>query len=215
MIQKDYILIAESLKITKPEKNKRESWQQWVRCIFGMANFLRLDNPKFEWNWFLALCGYEESEPESESPQPEQVRDAKGNEMSDADTLQAKIDVYCNRYCINPVFKASKPLDIERDLTAQYPNSDRAGCYAIYTASGELLYIGKASNKNVMGERLGHHFHYSADKTALVPRKDWGGKKPQIIRTIRVHQPYEAPSLEEFLVRELRPLRTDVRDDLS
>lgn len=186
MIQKDYILIAEFLRITKPEKDKRESWLQWVRCIYGVANFLRFDNPNFEWDWFLALCGYEEFE-------------------WGAATLESKVAEYCNRYCISPVFKISEPLDVERDLTAQYPNSDSAGCYAIYTASDELLYIGKASNKHVMGFRLGAIWHLNADKTAYIPRGDWGGKKPQIIRTIPVREPYEAPSLEEFLIRELRP----------
>ncbi len=125
--------------------------------------------------------------------------------MSDADTLQEKVDEYCNRYCISPVFKASKPFDVDGDPALKYPNADSAGCYAIYTASDELLYIGKASNKHVMGFRLGAIWHLNADKAAYIPRGDWGGKKPQVVRTIPVNEPHEAPSLEEFLIRELRP----------
>jgi excinuclease UvrABC nuclease subunit len=125
--------------------------------------------------------------------------------MSDRDRLQEKVAEYCNRYCISPVFEISEPFDIERDLTAYYPNSNSAGCYAIYTASGELLYIGKASNKHVMGFRLGNIWKLNADRTAPITKKDWGDKKPQIIQTIPVHEPYEAPSLEEFLILTLQP----------
>jgi hypothetical protein len=125
--------------------------------------------------------------------------------MINADTLQSKITWYCETYNILPIFKLSEPYDVDSVSKEQYPNSDRQGCYAIFTASDELLYIGKASNYNVMGFRLGAIFHRNADKTAYVARGDFGGKKPQIIRTIPVNKPYEAPSLEEFLIRELQP----------
>ncbi len=125
--------------------------------------------------------------------------------MSDPDRLQEKVAEYCNCYHINPVFKISERFDIERDLTAYYPNSNSAGCYAVYTGSGELLYIGKASNKHVMGFRLGNIWKLNADKTAYITKKDWGDKTPQIIQTIPVNEPYEASSLEEFLILKLQP----------
>jgi hypothetical protein len=125
--------------------------------------------------------------------------------MSNADRLQSKITWYCEKYNILPPFKLSEPYDVDSVSKERYPNSDRPGCYAIFTASDELLYIGKASNNNVMGFRLGAIWHLNADKIAYIPRGDWGGKKPQIIRTIPVNEPYEAPSLEDFLIRELQP----------
>jgi hypothetical protein len=135
----------------------------------------------------VTLCGYEEPKQEDFA-------------------LESRVVEYCRRYGISPAFKISEPFDVERDLKAQYPNSDSAGCYAVYTASYELLYIGVAANSNVIGLRLGDIWRLNADKTAVVSKKDWD-KKPQIVRTIPVpvDRPYEALSLEGFLIQELQP----------
>ena len=56
------------------------------------------------------------------------------------------VDAYCDKYCITPRFKISDVFDIKnKEHWAQdWPFAERAGCYVVYSASGDLLYIGEA-----------------------------------------------------------------------
>lgn len=71
----------------------------------------------------------------------------------------------------------------------------KAGCYAIFSQEGSLLYIGKASNSKSVGDRL-VRFRYKASAWA---------EKPAYVRIIEVVESFEAPSLEEFLIGRLQP----------
>lgn len=74
--------------------------------------------------------------------------------------------------------------------------SKRPGCYALFTDGGDLLYIGKASQNASIGSRLAAHFR---NKTL-----EWV-KGARWVQMIEVTQPFEAPSLEEYLIGELQP----------
>ena len=69
----------------------------------------------------------------------------------------------------------------------------RAGCYAIYGQDGRILYIGKASLNASIGSRLAAHLRHV--------RPTW--ETPKFVHLIEVAEPFEAPSLEEYLLREL------------
>lgn len=75
------------------------------------------------------------------------------------------------------------------------PPSESAGCYILFSAAGELLYVGKASHGKTVGDRL-VRFRYKGS--------DWP-QKPAYVRIVEVTEPFEAPSLEEFLISILQP----------
>lgn len=75
--------------------------------------------------------------------------------------------------------------------------SYRHGCYLIYSASGDLLYVGKASlTTSTIGKRLWTHLRKL--RSSWVPI-------PAFVQIVEVCQPFEAASLEEFLIQELHP----------
>ncbi len=71
--------------------------------------------------------------------------------------------------------------------------SYKAGCYVIFNRAEEAIYIGKASFKATMGTRLKAHNRKKDDK--------WN--EAVFVRMIEVTQPFEAPSLEEFLLNRI------------
>ena len=79
------------------------------------------------------------------------------------------------------------------------PESWAKGCYAIYSADGDILYIGKASNTKTVGDRI-VRFRYK--------RSNWQ-PPPEFVQIIEVAEAFEAPSLEEFLIREMQPRFND------
>lgn len=72
-------------------------------------------------------------------------------------------------------------------------NSKKQGCYVIYSSLGEPMYIGKASLKATMGSRLAAH-ERSRDER-------WSDAAQ--VQMVIVGEPFEAPSLEEFLLSRL------------
>ncbi|MGH7096207.1 MAG: GIY-YIG nuclease family protein [Stellaceae bacterium] len=72
--------------------------------------------------------------------------------------------------------------------------SSKPGCYALYYDDGDLLYIGKSSN--AVGFRLWNHFKQSKANWVM---------SVSFVQIVEVQEPFEAPSLEEYLIRELRP----------
>ena len=78
------------------------------------------------------------------------------------------------------------------------PHSAKAGCYAIYTEDGRLIYIGKASVKSCVGNRI--DCHLTQEKGADPDETHrWYRRAPRLVQIIEVTEPFEAPSLEEFL----------------
>jgi hypothetical protein len=124
---------------------------------------------------------------------------------------------YISRYRRSdlPPVEVSEPLDLYPSLPAPanfspkvtwanpWPFGDRAGLYLIYNGSLELLYIGKASMSRCLGNRLWEYFGCGA---ACAPKAEWL-KPARFVITIAVpkEMPFEAPAIEEFLIRKLKP----------
>jgi len=102
-----------------------------------------------------------------------------------------------------PEFEVSKPLDLfpSTPPTGPWPYPVRAGVYLIYSASFDLLYVGKAQ---YLGERLSQHF---GSGEICVIRGKWTHQPPRYVINIAVptDMPFEAPALEAFLIGELQP----------
>lgn len=77
------------------------------------------------------------------------------------------------------------------------PEAAKPGCYVFYSETGEVLYIGKASLSMDVGARLWAHDHSS-------PRASWRDLAT-FVQFVTVSEPFEAPSLEEFLIGKLHP----------
>jgi GIY-YIG catalytic domain len=119
-------------------------------------------------------------------------------------SVRNAVEAYCNKYCISPAFEISELYDLQTDWTTKdYPFAKECGCYVFYADSDKpLLYIGKAS-LNDLGSRLSSHF--LSDQSRAIPRRSGWTSPPRFMQTIRVHEQYEAPSLEEYLIRRLSP----------
>lgn len=73
--------------------------------------------------------------------------------------------------------------------------SFRPGCYVLFSDTGAILYVGKASHGMTVGHRL-VRFRYKGS--------DWP-QKPAYVRIVEVTDAFEAPSLEEFLISVIQP----------
>ncbi len=102
-----------------------------------------------------------------------------------------------------PEFEISDSYNLKEDWPDIWPHAERTGCYVILGANKEILYVGKASLGSAIGKRLSTHFVYGPNKECL-PKYKWE-TQPCCVAAIAVHDAIEAPSLEEYLIRELRP----------
>ncbi len=86
-----------------------------------------------------------------------------------------------------------------------FPEAKATGCYFIFDADDRLLYIGKASLKSTIGRRLSTYFRWKADRLE-VRHSAWSpDKEPTFVRAVSVAEPYQAASLEEYLIDRLQP----------
>ena len=119
-----------------------------------------------------------------------------------ADLSKQKVQTYCATYRHPNLgsFKVSEMYTMSKEAGRSWEGTDvsyRHGCYLIYSESGELLYIGKASlTTSNIGRRLWVHLHK--------PRPSWV-PPAAFVQIVEVGQPFEAASLEEFLIQELHP----------
>ena len=106
-----------------------------------------------------------------------------------------------------PPLRQSKPYCMVKDWAEQtyYPSSHLPGVYAFLDRHGELIYIGKASGKNTIAGRLGQYFRYGTKGTAVSRQRT----RLHVAHIITIGLPedraFEAPAIEEFLIRELKP----------
>ncbi len=117
---------------------------------------------------------------------------------------------YEDRYKIE-VSKSHSDLVSISDLFTEkkyWPAATKQGIYCIFSATNELLYVGKASMSGSIGARLSCHFWYDPNTGFQFEfdgsEEGWGGK-PVFLCVFPTQHPYEAPSLEEYLINELRP----------
>lgn len=111
-------------------------------------------------------------------------------------------------------FDIGAPLDLHPSrpllpsaprLTHQlsWPFGERAGVYLMYDEALELFYIGKSSMNRCLGQRLYEHF---GGGDICVPQDEWlQPARFLVIIAMPKDSPFEAPSLEEFLIRTLHP----------
>jgi len=127
--------------------------------------------------------------------------------MPDVERVREKVHEYCKQYLnpIRPVFEISRIYDLQQEWqTVKFPYSDDQGCYVFYSEDLKLLYIGKASLKHQLGGKIANYFRWDATGRKLVACLE--RLRPAcFVQTIKVNEAFEAPSLEEFLLRELDP----------
>lgn len=84
-----------------------------------------------------------------------------------------------------------------------WPFNNRAGVYMIYDEALQLMYVGKVSMSRFFGHRL---YEYFGNGDACVPKAEWLHPARFVINiAVPEEMPFEAPALEEFLIRKLQP----------
>jgi hypothetical protein len=114
---------------------------------------------------------------------------------SAAEALRQKVVEYCKRHRHSDLSVFTVP---DHDIKSWEGTevSYRPGCYTIYSEGGDLLdYIGKASLSASVGSRL-VRFRYKPPTWLSVSA---------FVQIVQVSEAFEAPSLEEWLIRELQP----------
>jgi excinuclease UvrABC nuclease subunit len=118
------------------------------------------------------------------------------NSENSRELLQQLVEQYCStqRHPSLPPFTIQA---YTHESWRQAPCRAKAGCYALYAEGQRLIYIGKASHGASIGTRLGVHL----DKIRNGVSKDhrWFEREPRFVDIIEVVEPFEAPSLEEYL----------------
>jgi hypothetical protein len=111
--------------------------------------------------------------------------------------VQRLVTQYCReeRNLTQPAFIIHPPARWAADDPGRWNRTDasgKAGCYVVYTGKGEAIYVGKASCDNRVGDRLR-------------PRQAKGTwPEAAYVQIIEVVPPFEAPSLEEYLLSKFQ-----------
>ncbi len=73
----------------------------------------------------------------------------------------------------------------------------------MYDDALELFYIGKTSMSRCLGQRL---YEYFGGGEICIPKAEWlDSARFLIVIAMPANSPFEAPALEEFLIRTLHP----------
>ena len=106
-------------------------------------------------------------------------------------------------YCVSP--DAAERSEASSAWPETWPYAWYPGVYLIFDSNVSLLYVGKASFGAGVGHRLSAHFCFESDGSrACKVRGSWSAR-PAFLATIPVEEPFEAPSLEEYLIGKLQP----------
>ena len=140
--------------------------------------------------------------------------------MSSYTDIASKLDWFQNVFLNSTLPKAevsdfydlfpTRPSPPEITIKGKYPQtfpfSDRKGVYIILDSNLKVLYIGKASFDNFIGNRLGTHF-IGKDKCCSPKSYSWTPPGPRYVISIAVPKEYTfmASSLEEYLIAKLQP----------
>lgn len=136
-------------------------------------------------------------------PSPTKLRMEKRGDIQ----VRRKVQSYCAQYGILPTFQSTGPYLLEQ-LAEFWRSSQFAGCYVFYSDDLDVLRIGKASITNTIERRLRQRFRYdhkAENWTHCTREKAVWTNSIRFVEAIAVNKPYEAPSLEEFLISELQP----------
>ncbi len=131
--------------------------------------------------------------------------------MKGLEELRAALDQFNKKYPRPnmPELKVSDLYDLDKDWAKSYPNATLPGIYVFFDKNKNLLYIGKVSRKNVLGQRLSTYFgHDDKNGWKLHEPHEWESYGyPRYIVTIPLpaDRSFEAPAIEEYLIAKLNP----------
>jgi hypothetical protein len=125
------------------------------------------------------------------------------SKLPDTTKAHDAVAQYCRRYCISPAFEMSPIYDLTAEnWRTPIPFTLNQSCYFFYAEDGSLLYVGKASFGADLAGRVSRYF---TTRPTFRPVHTGWSKPPRCLQTLKVHEAHEAPSLEEYLIQELRP----------
>jgi excinuclease UvrABC nuclease subunit len=89
---------------------------------------------------------------------------------------------------------------------ATWPHGARCGVYFILDQNLGVRYVGKASHQLAIGGRLRNYFVSGPQQSCAVVHTNWSAP-PRFVVTVAVpvDAPFEASSLEEYLIDVLQP----------
>ena len=144
----------------------------------------------------------------------------KENKMTGYDKLLAEVEKFqaSHRRSDSPRFDIEPPYDLFPQLGSTvipykfhwptpWANADRKGAYALLDNEANVLYVGKASMGSCFAARFVAYFAYENDRSCKIKHPNCWSRTPRYVLTIAVpiETPWEAPGLEEFLIRKLQP----------
>ena len=106
------------------------------------------------------------------------------------------------------VLKLEKMVTIKTN--SQWQNATKPGIYAIFSETSELLYIGKASMSSNIGYRIGAKY---SSKTFESRNTKFSEGTQMATIALPEDRSFEAPSIEEFLIKKLNPKLNAVGKD--
>ena len=115
-------------------------------------------------------------------------------DMASSDAVRRCVESYCanERHPNLPRFKIHGPLKYEDIWKLNAVNLP--GCYVIYGENGAFRYVGMSLTN--IGNRISSHFSDATQKSPF-----WAqGPKARFVDLIEVIKPWEAPSLEQYLI---------------
>ncbi len=125
--------------------------------------------------------------------------------MSGINEVRIHVESYRARYKLKGL-KFSDVYDLELDWNEKsYPFANDPGVYIVLDKKEFVLYVGKASFNSNIGARLGSYFEYGENRSFAVKSGQHWTEDPKFVVAIKVSAAYEAPSLEEYLIRQLDP----------
>lgn len=139
--------------------------------------------------------------------------------MKSLNDLQQSVITYQTEYRNprQPVFAFSRLYDLfpermesvarmaEFKWPQKWPFAEFAGVYAVLAEDLTVLYVGKASLRSNIGKRLSTHFVYDENKQCR-PTGNWQTPLRYVLTVaVPMGTEFEAPALEEYLIRELDP----------
>ena len=114
--------------------------------------------------------------------------------------MRRVISTYCveERHPDRAMFNVTDLLDWAESSDKKWnnhPAAGRPGCYVVYDSSGSAVYVGKASCGSFVGARL--------------RLRQAAGRWPEAryVQIVEVAEPFEAPSLEEYILSKFRTSR--------
>ena len=118
--------------------------------------------------------------------------------MSKPTPQDLRVRIAVERYCAqqrNPLLPSFKTHDLQSWTDwGGTPQAAKPGCYVVYNAIGEIIYIGCSTHKRV-GDRLFVHQRRAKWKTLAAA-----------VQIIEVVEAFEAPSLEAYLLTQFETL---------